>query len=176
MLGVFQNVTKGSDIFDVGYSSKNWSSDPRRIKLNVHASCPRVHESELCFLQHKGGFKMHHLRGGSKYFVVLSRFGKWLEMKCLKTCLGGVAPLPLPRYPSTPSPHHPHTQTLKHISHPFAQVLFCFHFFVVSPSQVSSQKCSRNSLMNNLMFPVFNWCNRDEPWPRINASCHILVS
>ena len=69
-------MTRGSDIFDVGCSSKNWNSDPRRIELNVHASCPCIHESELCFLQQKGGFKINHLKGGSKYFVVLSRFGK----------------------------------------------------------------------------------------------------
>ena len=69
-------MTKGSDIFDVGCNSKNGSSDPRRIKLSVHASGPCVQESELCFIQQKGGFKILYLMGGSKYFAVLSRFGE----------------------------------------------------------------------------------------------------
>ena len=69
-------MTKGSGIFDVGCNSKNGSSDPRRIKLSVHASGPCVQGSELCCIQQKGGFKIHYLKGGSKYFVVLSRFGE----------------------------------------------------------------------------------------------------
>lgn len=64
---------KRKNVFGGRRRPKNWSSDPRGIKLNFSVSCFFPLMSKLCFLQKNGGFNTHLRKMGSKYLVVLSQ-------------------------------------------------------------------------------------------------------
>lgn len=161
-------MTKGNNVIGVGCSSKNWGSDPRGIKLNFSASCPCLLKSEPCLLQQKGGFKIHHLREGSKYFVALSRFGKWLETKCLKTSVGSVegktawplllfswhTPVQLPQAPPPASitNTHKHLNTLVTILHKHCSVFISLQ---CPPLRFPVKNAEVHQKINNQMYPIF---------------------